>query len=232
MNIILFDDLKEENCIDLSSCEAVHILNTLHLSVKDEFKTGIWGVSKGRGVITKITKDKLYFSYQALSNSSKALPLILQLAQIRPICMKRVLRFVGEVGIKGIIFTPCELLEKSYMQSSLYERESVLSLIKQGAEISGDIVKPDVYYATDFNDSFDIISSLGIKNKYLLHIGVNTRKLEKENDALSLISIGPERGWSKKEVQLFIKNGFLIYNIGSRIVRSEESAILSCYPWL
>lgn len=232
MNIILFDKLNSENKIKITTREAEHILNILKLKKGDEFRAGEWGISKGVCTLKSIDNEFLSFTYAPSEDGIKNLPLVLLMAQIRPICMKRVLRFVGECGIKGLILTPCQLSEKSYLESSLYNIDNIRNLIKEGAEISKDAAKVDVYFASSLENAIDISAGIGVKNKYLLDIAEEAPKLECRDDNLSCIAIGPERGWSDKEREVFMKNGFLVYNIGNKVFRSEESAIVSVFPWL
>jgi 16S rRNA (uracil1498-N3)-methyltransferase len=43
------------------------------------------------------------------------------------------------------------------------------------------------------------------------------------------VFIGPEGGWSEKEINLAKENGFLITNLGNFTLRAETAAICSTF---
>jgi 16S rRNA (uracil1498-N3)-methyltransferase len=57
-----------------------------------------------------------------------------------------------------------------------------------------------------------------------------TQKLDslKKNPANIIILIGPEGGFSEKEIKMAKEKGFLSYSLGPRILRAETAAISSC----
>ena len=232
MNIVIFDELSDVNEIKTDAREASHILNILKLKEGDEFRAGVWSKSIGCCRIISIDKEKITFSYNVKKEAGKCLPLTIIIGQIRPICMQRLLRFVGMSAIYSLIITPLELSEKNYAKSKLYDMDKCYEFIKEGTSFSKDASKPKLYFANSLSDSVGIAKSLDVKNKILLDDGDGSVKLEKKNDEHSVIAIGSERGFTNKEKKYLTSEGFLRMNIGKRIFRSEESAILSVFPWL
>ncbi|HAL18868.1 MAG TPA: hypothetical protein DCO86_04520 [Spirochaetaceae bacterium] len=235
MNIILFENEIDEfgNGVIPSSMHAYdHILNVLRSSEGDEFKCGIWGRSRGIGVIKSVSEAGIDFSYRENDVGLSGLELYLMMSYIRPICARRVMRFIGEAAVSGIVFVPTALTEKSYMNSSFYTKGECIEILKQGCEISGGAFRPEVVLAKSFSEGLEYFDDKGIANRYLLEKSDSSEKLHRPEFGASVLAIGCERGWVKDEVSAFLDRGFVIRNLGKRILRSEESAIVSVFPWL
>ena len=55
--------------------------------------------------------------------------------------------------------------------------------------------------------------------------------MNKKEDDVALL-IGPEGGFSKKEIEILKKNNWQVRSLGSRKLRSETAAIVSLYELL
>ena len=230
MNIVLFED--EKPFVESSAPVYFHILNILHLKEGDEFKCGIINKSKGRARIKSISQKYIEFDYIKEEENSKFLDLYLALAYIRPICAKRVCRAASQVGLKKIVFFPTKLNEKSYSESNFYRERQACEFLKEGAMISGDYLVPELLLLEKFDDLISFSKKENIKNNYLLEIDKNLKKLDRENQESSMLTIGPERGWTQKELSLLEAAGFLKRKLSDRILRSEEACIVSLFPFL
>ena len=235
MNIILFENEIDEfgnGVVASGSRIHSHILGVLHLGEGDRFKCGIWGKSQGVGIIRSVSESGISFSYESLQSDLSGLGLHMMLSYIRPICARRVMRFIGEASVSGIVFVPTELSEKSYMSSSFYRNGECIELLKQGCEISGGAFKPEVFLAESISQGLEHLESKGVSAKYLLEKQDGSEKLSRPESGISALAIGGERGWTKDEVRMLVASGYAIRNLGCRILRSEESAIVSVFPWL
>ena len=235
MNIVLFENEIDEfgNGVIHPSMHAYeHILNVLRLSEGDEFKCGVWGASRGIGVIKSVSKAGIYFSYRESNTDLSGLELYLMMSYIRPICARRVMRFIGEAAVSGIVFVPTALAEKSYMNSSFYTKGECIGILKQGCEISGGAFRPEVVLAKSLLGGLEYFDGKGVENRYLLEKSDGSEKLCRPESGASVLAIGCERGWVKDEISTLLDRGFVIRNLGGHILRSEESAIVSVFPWL
>ena len=132
MNIILFEGFPEGGIIPASDERASHILNILHLRQGDSFKMGIINESEGEATIEAVSDDGITVSYK--SSCKPALyPVTLLCAQVRPICMKRILREAVSLGVGRIILSGSDTGEKSYLSSNLYKTGEYREYLLDGA---------------------------------------------------------------------------------------------------
>ncbi len=222
MNIILFE--KEERFLPLSDERARHILKVLHLKKGDSFLGGIVNSLSGRVTIDSIDSDGLYLSF-ALDNDSSALyPVTLLCAQVRPICMRRILRESVSLGVSRIILPVSDLGEKSYLSASLYRDGEYRKILIDGAMQAGRTGVPETILADSAEQAIEISDSsisLLLDNS----IGaVPLSGMDLSGRSVTL-AIGPERGWSDRERKLFISSGYTPTIMGSRILRTETASV-------
>ncbi|MBR6235968.1 MAG: RsmE family RNA methyltransferase, partial [Spirochaetales bacterium] len=142
MNIILFDGFPEGGFIPASDERASHILNILHLRQGDSFKMGIINESEGEATIEAVSDDGITVSYK--SSCKPALyPVTLLCAQVRPICMKRILREAVSLGVGRIILSGSDTGEKSYLSSNLYKTGEYREYLLDGAMQSAHAGLPE-----------------------------------------------------------------------------------------
>ena len=120
MNMILFESLPEGCLIPTSDERAHHILEVLKLKEGDTFRMGIINTSEGDATVTRISENGIGFSYEPKSVPTMH-PVTLLCAQVRPICMKRILREAVSLGVQRIILCGSDTGEKSYLSSNLYK---------------------------------------------------------------------------------------------------------------
>ncbi|MBR5669406.1 MAG: RsmE family RNA methyltransferase, partial [Spirochaetales bacterium] len=132
MNMILFDALPEGNLIPASDERARHILEVLKLKEGDTFRMGIINQSEGDAVITSIEAEGVFFSYEPKTVPVMH-PVTLLCAQVRPICMKHILREAVSLGVKRIILCGSDTGEKSYLSSNLYKTGEYKEYLLDGA---------------------------------------------------------------------------------------------------
>ncbi|MBA3550732.1 16S rRNA (uracil(1498)-N(3))-methyltransferase [Patescibacteria group bacterium] len=117
--------------------------------------------------------------------------------------------------------------------------ERAHKIIKEASEQSGRGVMPTIHDVRDFKDALTHAQEQNMKF-LAFHVGgehfdkekVLNRKstLEKslgipqEKNAYGIF-VGPEGGWSDKEVNLFKEHGVLVYSLGKQVLRTETAAI-------
>lgn len=219
MNIILFE--KELSSLPLSDYRAKHILGVLKLGPGDTFKAGVINTSEGLTVIDEITETEIRFTYSAQSVPS-LYPVTMIIAQVRPICMKRILREAVSLGCSRIILTPSDTGEKSYAQSNIYKSGEYKDFLLDGAMQSAHAGIPEVLFAENVQKAIDLAS--GYKCRILLDNMVGSVPLSTaEVSSPAVLAIGPERGWSDRERSLFISSSYAPMLLGSRVLRTETA---------
>lgn len=221
MNIILFE--KNTQHIPLSDERAKHILQVLKLKEGDSFKMGIVNESEGCAIIDGITEDEISISYNAVSEPV-LYPVTLLVAQVRPICMKRILREAVSLGVGKIILTGSQTGEKSYLSSNLYTSGEYKEYLLDGAMQSAHAGIPQVVFTDNVKDAVNQAGHDEDTSFILLDNKEGAQPLSKatikEN---AVIAIGPERGWSDYERKLFYEAGYSGMLLGSRVLRTETA---------
>ncbi len=219
MNIVLFE--KETETLPLSDYRAKHITGVLKLKEGDTFKAGVLNKSEGLATIEEITGTEIRFSYKPESVPN-LYPVTMIIAQVRPICMKRILREAVSLGCSTIILTGTDTSEKSYAQSNIYKSGEYKDYLLDGAMQSAHAGLPEVLFAEN------VSQAIALAPKAATHILLdNIRGSVPLSSATisspAVLAIGPERGWSDRERDLFIKEKYSPMLLGSRVLRTETA---------
>ena len=224
MNMILFEALPEGSLIPASDERARHILEVLKLGKGDTFRMGIINQSEGDAVITAITDEGVFFSYEAKSVPVMH-PVTLLCAQVRPICMKRILREAVSLGVKRIILCGSDTGEKSYLSSNLYKTGEYKEYLLDGAMQACHAGMSEVFFANTADGAIKMVrehclgSDLIVLDNVVGSVPLSTAEIGTE----AVIAIGPERGWSDRERRLFSEAGYRPMLLGSRVLRTETA---------
>lgn len=221
MNIILFENMPDGCLIDLKDERAQHILNVLKLKKGDCFKMGIVNKSEGLATITEISDRGIGFEYTQ-TGIPEMYPVTLIVAQVRPICMKRILREAVSLGVEKIILTGSDTGEKSYLSSNLYTSGEYKDYLLDGAMQSAHAGISEVVFTDKVEQAVRLLDD---KAQRIVLDNVNSVcSLSKAEVAPScVLAIGPERGWSDRERNVFSGAGFQSMLLGSRVLRTETA---------
>lgn len=222
MNIILLD--KNERKLVSSDERYKHIKRILHMKEGDSFHSGEINGDEGVATIVSMNDKEIVLSFTPSTNTSSLYPITMIIAQVRPICMRRILREAVSLGIERIILPVSDLGEKSYSEAGLYTSGEYKSILLDGAMQSGKTGVSDCLIVSSVSEA---IERAGEGEKFLLDNVIGAKSLSSlslENKKV-ILAIGPERGWSERERELFKKSGYSPVLIGSRILRTETAAV-------
>lgn len=130
-----------------------------------------------------------------------------------------------EIGVKKII----PLITEHTVKLN-FKKERILKIIKEAAEQSGRLIIPEFLEIQKFEDAVSNLKN-NCLNLFFDPSGEKIKNFEKEilNHKVINVFIGPEGGWSEKEINLVKENGFLIANLGDFTLRAETAAICSTF---
>ncbi|MBO4279578.1 MAG: 16S rRNA (uracil(1498)-N(3))-methyltransferase [bacterium] len=225
MNMILFDAFPDGALIPAGDERASHILNVLHMKEGDSFRMGIINTSEGDAVIKAISDEGIMVSYEP-SCTPSLYPVTLLCAQVRPICMKRILREAVSLGVERIILCGSDTGEKSYLSSNLYKTGEYGEYLLDGAMQSAHAGLPEVLFADHANMAVRLVRENCRSDADLIMLDnvVGAVPLSGATVGTSaVLAIGPERGWSDRERKLFSDSGFRPMLLGSRVLRTETA---------
>jgi RsmE family RNA methyltransferase len=225
MNIILFDELFSENFLPFSDYRGAHIKKILHLKEGDSFLAGVTNNRKGKATITAMDEKGIHFTFASSSFDSPSLyPVTLLVAQVRPICMKRILREAVSLGVERIVLSGSDTTEKSYSNANLYTSGEYTSILVDGAMQSGETGVSKVLFAPSIDHAIELLKEGN--NRILLDNVLESKplsKMEIPKDKPVVLAIGPERGFSDRERKVFVAEGFVPATLGERILRTETA---------
>lgn len=222
MNIVLFKE--GETFLPKKDERAEHLRKVLHLKEGDSFKAGIINGPQGLARIETMDDNGVSLSFDFSEEMRKLYPLTMIIAQVRPICMKRILREAVSLGAERLILPVSDLGEKSYLNSSLYKTDEYKDILIDGAMQAGSTGVSECILTNGIKEA---IACLPEGERYLLDNVVGAEDLSKLNleNRHVILAIGPERGWSDRERKVFMDNGFKPVLLGSRILRTETAAV-------
>ena len=224
MNMILFESLPEDCLIPTSDERARHILEVLKLNQGDTFRMGLINRSEGDATITEIDEEGVRFSYKPRTVPTMH-PVTLLCAQVRPICMKRILREAVSLGVRRIILCGSDTGEKSYLSSNLYKTGEYKEYLLDGAMQACHAGMSEVLFANTADGAVRMVREhcAGSDLIMLDNVVGATALSTAEIGAEAVLAIGPERGWSDRERKLFSEAGFRPMLLGSRVLRTETA---------
>ena len=224
MNMILFEELPQNCLIPASDERANHIREVLKLQKGDTFRMGIINKSEGDGTIEAITDEGVLFSYSPKTVPTMH-PVTLLCAQVRPICMKRILREAVSLGVQRIILCGSDTGEKSYLSSNLYKTGEYKEYLLDGAMQACHAGMSEVLFANTADGAIKMVrencpdSDLIVLDNVVGSVPLSTASIGRS----AVLAIGPERGWSDRERKLFSDAGYRPMLLGSRVLRTETA---------
>jgi len=232
VNIILLEEYELGHVLSRRDERTIHLLKVLRKKQGDTFDAGILGGARGTGRIEKINFDgSVFITFFGNEPPVPRLNLRMAVAFVRPIQMKRIFKELSNIGVSGIDVTGTDIGEKSYRDTKLLnDGGSVAALIEGAVQARDTIIPPiSVFDSLDCwlkarpweNDSKRLPLLMAMDNVRpegsVFHINPSSRPI--------VIAIGPERGWSDRERDLFEKAGFIRLSMGERALRTETACV-------
>lgn len=234
MNIILFEEEEFRGfstsegtlLVPLSDDRGAHIEKVLKLQKGDEVKVGVAGSDhyskyrmegrSGGAVVLSPTGVHL--------PSPPLFPLALIVGQVRPICMRRILRDAAGLGAGTLVLTGADNAEKSYAEARIYKEGLHRRYLLDGGMQAGSALLPRVLFARNAEEAMALAGPARLR--ILLDNVLPGRplsRLEEGQRCPAALAIGPERGWSDRERALFLQGGWEPMRLGERVLRTETA---------
>lgn len=223
MNIILFEESPHQHIILNDDYRAQHIRKILHLQAGDKFRMGIINGSSGTATITAMDSTGISYVWHPESNANSLHKVTLLVAQVRPICMKRILREAVSIGVEQILVVSSDTGERSYAEAKLWTTNEYRKYLIDGAMQSGQTGIPPLRLENNLENV--LAHDKNWETKIVLDTVLEAQPLSQISNVHVpvVLAIGPERGWSDRERSLFLQHGFLPKSLGTRILRTETA---------
>jgi RsmE family RNA methyltransferase len=209
------------------------LLKVLHKKAGDDFEAGVLGGMRGTGRIEKNNIDgSIQITLQLTEPPPPRLQLRMAVSFVRPIQLRRLLRDLSNIGVSAIDILGTDMGEKSYRDTSLFTDGGSRAALVEGAVQARDTQIPvlEVYENVqtwlnvrpwekqDINRTFLLLAMDNIRAEGSFFYTTPTSRP-------AVITIGPERGWSDRERNLFEQAGFLRLSMGDRPLRTETACV-------
>ena len=220
---IIQNNLKTDN-LEIVDQEIVgQIKNVLRLKVGEEV---IVGDGKGKEILAEIKeigKSSIVLKINQVkeNNNEPKNSVTLYCAVLKKENFELVTQKATEVGIKNIIPVISERTIKLGLNKERLEK-----IAKEAAEQSGRGVVPVISEPMSFEKAVESASREG--SSFLFD---SSGEVFKENSLNGEVSafIGPEGGWTERELSLARSNGLSIVSLGKLTLRAETAAIIASY---
>jgi RsmE family RNA methyltransferase len=233
VNIILLEEYELGRNLSRRDERTVHLLKILHKKTGDVFDAGILNGMKGTGKIEKVNFDgSVFVTVNAAEKPPEKLPVRIAVGFVRPIQLKRLLRDLSGMGIPSIDLIGTDLGEKSYRDTKLLNDGGAKAALVEGVIQARDTVLPElsVFPVLDAWLKERPWEKTGDRRTRLLISMDNIRPegsiySQSGTSRPAVLAIGPERGWSDRERDLFEDAGFLRLSMGKRALRTETACV-------
>lgn len=206
----------------------------------------------GKAQISELNETGLILTYEAMSESEALAPLRLVLGFPRPIQANRIFKDLVSLGLSEIWLSGTELGEKSYLESTFFRSKEYRRPLIEGAEQAANPRLPIVSQYWTLQRCLEDLRNTNMRmptgkdspewDKGLfiaLHPASGAQNLgtfiydneySKHGSSSTLpitLAIGSERGWTEREVEELQSRGFIICNLGKRILKTETASVAS-----
>ncbi len=229
MNRILFeaDELSADGLATFGGVRAEHVLGVLHGEVGQTLKTGVVDGLAGTGVIERIDGGEV--TVRCVHDTPTPPPwLDLVLAPPRPRALKRLLPQLAALGVGRIVLVGAEKVEKAFWGAQLLREEVHRPLLVEGLMQCGATTLPTIERQRSF--------LRWMEGEFETQFAGSPRLVAHPAETACIppmpaagrrpvLAIGPEGGWTDRELSLLESHGFRRCSLGPRILRTDTAAI-------
>lgn len=230
-NFFCDKESRQENCYYITGNDFNHIKNVLRMNVGDRFLVSN-GQSSDLCKISHFLSDTVIAEIIEKNYQSTSLPIEIYLFQGLPKSdkLELIIQKAVELGVTEIIPTEMEhCVVKLDTKKKASKTERWQAIAESAAKQSKCNKIPKVSEPISFRDALKKAESLDLLLvPYENELGMSATKnaLNKIKSDMKIgVIIGPEGGFSPKEIEKASKSGGEIISLGKRILRTETAAI-------
>jgi 16S rRNA (uracil1498-N3)-methyltransferase len=184
-------------------------------------------LSDGKGNSAKVSLDSI--SINKITGTANKMPqeneverkVNLYLAILKKENFELAVQKAAECGVSKITPIITERTIKTGLNIPRLEK-----IITEASEQSGRNIVPILSPTLNFKAA--LIVSSGSDEKVIFHLGNNPYKPDKKARNISIF-VGPEGGFSEKEIMLAKKSSYTVSSLGPLTLRAETAAIVATY---
>lgn len=212
-------DSKEIICLDTEIVH--HIKDVLKLKEGEEVILCDGQGKAAQARIEKIDKKNInFFVKNLLPGEAGDKKIVLYAALLKRDSFEWLLQKAVETGVNEIVPIVSERTVKIGLNEKRWQK-----IIKEAAEQSQSLVLPKLLPIQNFKDALKNMSGAGV---FFDPAGQDIAKVKIKESQLSLF-VGPEGGWSDKEIAMCQEKDLHFVNLGASILRAETAATVAIY---
>jgi len=210
----------------LTGAHAEHLVRVLRARVGQEFDIVTEGVVR-RGRISSIMDGKVEFELgPEISSSPAPANLTLLLAVFKFDRMEWAIEKAAELGVSRVVPVIARRTDAHLASAAVKRVERWRRIVVQAAEQSRRTAPPELSEPVKLQAAVSLPGSMKIVlSEAEQDAGLRDVILANENASDALLAIGPEGGWTRDELDLFRKEGWVSASLGPTILRAETAAI-------
>ena len=225
MNLLILrpSDALANGVITLNDYRAEHLIKIIKVALGSRIQVGGLNGNTGTATVTAIDGKTVTLQVEpATAPPPNTLPCDVLLALPRPRMLQRSLQTLATMGVEHIHLLHTERVEKSFWQTPLLKDSAIEENLLLGLEQAKATQMPKVSFYKRWPDVKSLIMSLKQPQKIIAHPG-NYPQASTLSSAPTALAIGPEGGFTEREVAFFIEQGFSGVSLGERILRVETA---------
>lgn len=216
--------------MSIRGADAHHIVRVLRLAVDDKIVAVSPDGSAGTAKISSIAADQVDLLLEEVVSEAKEAPVDIYLAQGLPKSdkMDYIVQKAVELGVRGVFPMETEHCVVQYDQAKKSKRtERWQKIALEAAKQCGRTIVPRV---ESIGSLANILANVDADTVIIMlyegqaSLGIKQALAENQGKKYLLL-VGPEGGFSSKEVALCQNHGACIVTIGPRILRTETAAL-------
>lgn len=227
MNLILFDEAFETVRLEGSDPRARHLRKVLRAEIGTLVFLGFANGPRARAKVVSLESDgALELAVIGTEPAPAALPITLLIGLPRPHTAKRILFEAASMGVAGIHFFEAQRSEPSYAQSSLWQTDEWRDRLRLGTEQAFATHLPQVAMHADLQSAISMLHGADVNvalDNYEAEGPLGNVFPDTGNSAV--IALGPERGWTSDERDVFRRNGWKLAHMGAHVLRAETACV-------
>jgi 16S rRNA (uracil1498-N3)-methyltransferase len=208
----------------LTGAHAEHLVRVLRARIGQEFDI-VAGAVVRRGRVVTIGDNRVEFELgEGIPAETASIPLTLLLSIFKFDRMEWAIEKCTELGVTRIVPVIASRTDPRLASASVKRVERWRRLALQASEQSRRTTPPEITDPVKLREALALPANLKIALSEVEQIQLcEVARCSEEGEIL--LTIGPEGGWTKDELELFQKSGWLSASLGPTILRAETAAI-------
>lgn len=239
MNLILVfsEEMDADGRVRLMDERALHIRKVLRGTVGQKLRIGLLNGPLGTGTVEGVSQEAVSLSCVWEERVPERPGVDLLLAMPRPKVLKRLWAQFSALGVGRIVLANAEKVERFYFDTHIIRPEFYKARLIEGLQQARDTLLPEVSVVKQLKPLIedDLNSVFPKVGKRMVADPSGTQNIfqclesggEKVPDSGKrvLLAVGPEGGWTPYELEMFRSNGFEVFGMGPRILRTDTACV-------